>query len=111
VWTYSMNKRHGHAEWPCVDMQHGQQHGQAAWTCSKDMQLGHAAWTCCMDMQQGHAAWTCSMEMQHEHAAWTCSMDLYMFIHVHGQYYDLLIQAHTQNYARFFTPSCTFINI
>jgi hypothetical protein len=91
-------QQHGHAAWTCsIDMQHG----HAARTCGKNMQHGHAAWTCSMDMQQGgHAAWTSSIHMQHGHLAWTCSMDLFMYVHtcprtrVHVQKFTLFSHIH-----------------
>jgi hypothetical protein len=55
------------------------QHGQTArkWSMSMDMQQGSRN----MNMHHGQAAWTCTMDMQHKdmdmqkrHAAWTSSM-------------------------------------
>jgi hypothetical protein len=43
------------------------QHGQAAWTCSKDIRDVHETWTRSMDMQ--HVDMTFSIDMQHVHAA------------------------------------------
>ncbi len=52
-----------------MDIQHGHEHGQAAWTCAWRHEPaawihGHAGWK---------AAWTYSMYMQHGHTAWACS--------------------------------------
>jgi hypothetical protein len=55
-----MDMQHEHADLHFKDMQND---GQAAWTCSKDMQHGDAAWTCGMDMQDEHTGWTCRMDM------------------------------------------------